>query len=85
MRFGVKPITEPVVKYHLKQAMASRRKHRDRARAAQRLYDADPTIYNKLRLMQAIEASRGSRISARRLHEKWEPAVKVVRRVGGFS
>ena len=59
--------------YWLKKAMAQRRAHRLRARMRQRAHDLMPySTLHALMLMRAVEASRGSRIRARRLTEQWE-------------
>lgn len=71
-------MAEPITLYELKRAMALRRRDKMRAANAQWRLNGNRTAANWLELMRAQEASRGSKIRARRLHEKWQAAVAVV-------
>lgn len=69
---------EPITLYELKRVMALRRRDKMRVAFAEWGLRRSPTVVSRLELMRAQEASRGSKIRARRLHEKWQAAVAVV-------
>lgn len=73
---------EPRVLLELKRAMSLRERHKVRVRCCQLALDnAGPSTRDWLlvQLLKAQEASRGSKIRARRLHEQWQGAVRVIR------